>query len=55
MKMAAEKVEALLVFTEIDHTGLVRMQLQTKITQDGGRPPLDVSTPSTMSNTNHTR
>jgi hypothetical protein len=31
--MAAEEVEALLAFPEVDHTGLVRVQAQTKLAQ----------------------
>ncbi len=38
--MATEEVEALPAFPEVDHCGLVRVQLQAKLTQDGSRPLL---------------
>jgi len=31
--MTPQKIKALITFPEVDHTGLVRMQLQTKLTQ----------------------
>lgn len=40
VKVATEEVEALFALPEVDHSGLVRVQAQTKLTQDGGRPPL---------------
>ena len=38
VKMTPEKVEALLAFPEVDHTGLVRVQGKTELSQDSGRP-----------------
>jgi len=40
VKMAPEKVKALLALPEVDHTGLVRVQGQPEVAQDGSRPPL---------------
>ena len=38
MKMTAEEVKALPALPEVDHTGLVRVQLQTKLTEQGRSP-----------------
>ena len=40
MKVAPEEVEALSSLPEVDHTGLVRVEAETEVTEDGGRPPL---------------
>ena len=40
MKVAPEEIKTLLAFSEVDHSGLVRMKGETEIAQDGGRPPL---------------
>jgi len=42
VKMAPEKVKALLALPEVDHTGLVRVQGQPEVAQDGSRPPLSI-------------
>ena len=39
-KMAPEEVEALSPLPEVDHSGLVRMEGETEVAQDGGGPPL---------------
>ena len=40
MEVAPEEVEALFPLPEVDHTGLVRVEGETEVTEDGGRPPL---------------
>jgi hypothetical protein len=40
MEVAPEEVEALAPTAEVDHSGLVRMEREPEVTQDGGRPPL---------------
>jgi hypothetical protein len=39
MEVAPEEVKALLAFSEVDHSGLIRMKAQTEVTEQGGRPP----------------
>jgi hypothetical protein len=40
--VAPEEVKTLSSLPEVDHTGLVRMELESEVTQDGGRPPLSL-------------
>ncbi len=40
MEVAPEKVKAFMPTTEVDHSGLVRMKRQAKLTQDGSCLPL---------------
>ncbi len=42
MKMAPEEIKPLFTFPEIDHTGLVRVQLQTELTEQGLRPAVSL-------------
>ena len=37
MKVAAEEVEALPAFPEVDHSGLVRMEAETELAHDRSR------------------
>jgi hypothetical protein len=38
--MASEEVKTLFAVPEVDHAGLLRMKVQTEVTQYGGRPLL---------------
>ena len=40
MEVETEEVKALPAFPEVDHSGLVRMEAQTEVAQDGGYPPV---------------
>ncbi len=42
MEVAAQEIEALPAFPEVDHTGLVRVQAQTEITQLRSCSPLSL-------------
>ena len=39
-KVAPKEIEALSPLPEVDHSGLVRVEGETEVAQDGGRPPL---------------